>query len=84
VRDVITAGCCFEPIVGNPIVARAFADAQVISNLGDRAGWNDGLLSVLKNDLLLRVATSGQSSNAVSLEVAKSIAQTVLSRLQTP
>jgi len=72
------------PMVSNPIVSRAFADAQMVANLGDRAGWNNGTLSVLKNELLFQVAASGQSSNAASFEVAKSIAQSVLYHLQAP
>jgi hypothetical protein len=69
--------------VNNPIVTSAFADAQVVANLGDQAGWKNGSLSVLKNELLFHVSVTGQSSGATSLNVATSVAHSVLLHLQT-
>jgi hypothetical protein len=72
------------PVVNNPIVMRAFADAQVVANLGDRAGWKNGSLSVLKNELLFQVSVSGEPTDATALNVATSVAQSVLRHVQTP
>jgi hypothetical protein len=71
-------------IVNNPIVTRAFAGAQTVASLGDRAGWQNGSLSVLKNQLLFAVGVSGQPSDSAGLKVATSVAQSVLEHLPTP
>jgi hypothetical protein len=71
-------------IVNNPIVTRAFSEAQAVANLGDRAGWQNGSLAVLKNQMLFNVGVSGQSSDTSSLKVATSVAQSVLQHLPTP
>lgn len=71
-------------IVNNPIVTRAFSEAQLVANLGDKAGWQNGSLSVLKNQLLFNVGVSGQASDASGLKVATSVAQSVLQHLQGP
>jgi len=71
-------------IVNNPMVTRAFSEAQVVANLGDRAGWKNGSLAVLKNQLLFHIGVSGQPSEATGLKVATSVAQSVLEHLQTP
>jgi hypothetical protein len=67
----------------SPVVTHAFADAQIVAGLGDRAGWKNGTLSVLKNELLFQVNPTGQSSDSASLDVAKSIAKSVLQNLNT-
>jgi len=40
-------------------VTRAFADAQVVAGLGDRASWKNGTLSVLKRETLLEITSTG-------------------------
>jgi hypothetical protein len=71
-------------IFNNPIVTRAFSGAQIVANIGDRAGWQTGSLSVLKNELLFHVNISGLPSDATGLKVATSVAQSILQHLQTP
>ncbi len=66
------------PLPNNPIVTRAFADAQVVAGLGDRAGWKNGTLSVLKKEALYEVTATGQPTDAASLHVARAIAQSAL------
>ncbi len=67
----------------NPVVTRAFADAQVVVGLGDRAGWKNGTLSVLKNEMLFAVNVTGQQNDDRSLLVAKSVARAALSHMPT-
>lgn len=62
----------------DPVVTRALADAQVVTGLGDRAGWKNGTLSVLKNEMLYAVTSTGQASDAESLRVSRAVAQSVL------
>jgi hypothetical protein len=64
-------------------VTHAFADAQVVVGLGDRAGWKNGTLSVLKSEALVQVTATGQGSDSQSLEVSKSIATSALTSLDT-
>lgn len=71
------------PMPTNPVVTRAFADAQVVVGLGDRAGWKNGTLSVLKNEALVQVTATGQSSDSESLAVSKAIATSALTKLDT-
>ncbi len=69
--------------VNNPIVSRAFADAQVIADLGDQAGWKNGTLSVLKNELLFQVNVAGQPGDGQALATSKAVARVVLQHVQT-
>ena len=71
------------PMPSNPIVSRAFADAQIVVGLGDRAGWKNGTLSVVKSELLLQVNVTGQPTDAESLKVAKSVAKAALQNMPT-
>jgi hypothetical protein len=69
------------PVPNNPVVTRAFADAQVVVGLGDKAGWKSGTLSVLKNETLFQVNAVGQTTDADSLKAATSIAKVALNNL---
>jgi hypothetical protein len=69
--------------LNNPIVSRVFADAQVVSDLGDRAGWKNGTLSVLKNELLFQVNVAGQPGDGQALAASKAVAKAVLQHMQT-
>jgi hypothetical protein len=71
------------PMPSNPVVTRAFADAQVVVGLGDRAGWKNGTLSVVKNEVLFQVNVTGQPTDAQSLTVAKSVAKAALQNMPT-
>jgi len=71
------------PLPQSALVQRAFADAQVIVGLGDRAGWKNGTLSVLKNETLFQVNATGQSTDSDSLAVCKSVAESALTNLNT-
>jgi hypothetical protein len=71
------------PMPTNPAVTRAFSDAQVVVGLGDKAGWKNGTLSVLKNEALVQVTATGQGSDSESLAVSKSIATSALTNLNT-
>jgi hypothetical protein len=69
------------PVPNNPVVTRAFADAQVVVGLGDKAGWKSGTLSVLKNETLFQVNAVGQTTDADSLKAATSIAKVALNNI---
>ncbi len=71
------------PVVNNPIVDEAFSGAQEISNLGDRAGWKNGVLSVLEGQVLIQVDATGQSSGSQSLAVSKAIARSAIENVKT-
>jgi len=71
------------PVVNNPIVNEAFSGAQEISDLGDRAGWKNGVLSVLKGQVLIQVDATGQSSGSQSLTVSKAIARSAIENVKT-
>ncbi len=71
------------PVVNNPIVNEAFSGAQEISDLGDRAGWKNGVLSVLKGQVLIQVDATGQSSGSQSLAVSKAIARSAIENVKT-
>lgn len=60
------------------MVTRAFADAQVVVGLGDRAGWENGTLSVLKSETLYEITSTGQPTDSESLRVSRAIAQSAL------
>ena len=69
------------PLPANPLVTRAFADAQVVVDLGDEAGWKNGTLSVLKNETLFQVNAVGQATDSDSLKAATAVARTALNHL---
>ncbi len=71
------------PAVNNPIVNEAFSGAQEISDLGDRAGWKNGVLFVLKGQVLMHVDATGQSSDSQSLVVSKAIARSAIENMKT-
>ena len=71
------------PVVNSPIVNDAFSGAEEISDLGDRAGWKNGVLSVLKGQVLLQVDATGQSSGSQSLAVSKAIARSAIENVKT-
>jgi hypothetical protein len=71
------------PMPANPIVTRAFADAQIVVGLGDRASWKNGTLSVVKSELLLQVSVAGQPTGTQSLDVAKAVAKAALQNMPT-
>ncbi len=71
------------PLPPSPVVQHAFADAQIVVGLGDKAGWKNGTLSVLKNETLLQVNATGQSTDSESLTVCKSIAKSALTNINT-
>jgi len=71
------------PLPQSPVVQHAFADAQIVVGLGDKAGWKNGTLSVLKNETLLQVNATGQSTDSDSLAVCKSVAKSALTNLNT-
>jgi hypothetical protein len=71
------------PIPQSPVVQHAFADAQIVVGLGDKAGWKNGTLSVLKNETLLQVNATGQATDSESLTVCKSVAKSALTNINT-
>jgi len=71
------------PLPQSAVVQHAFADAQIVVGLGDKAGWKNGTLSVLKNETLLQVNATGQSSDSESLTVCKSVARSALTNVNT-
>lgn len=64
-----------------PAVTHAFADAQIIVGLGDKAGWKNGTLSVLKNETLLQVSATGEATDSQALKVSKSVAKSALTNM---
>jgi hypothetical protein len=72
------------PMPNNPIVTRAFADAQVVTGLGDKAGWKSGTLSVLKSETLYQVSVSNTGTDPNSGKgVAISVATAALNNTDT-
>ncbi len=71
------------PMPSNPVVTRALADAQIVAGLGDRAGWKNRTLSVVKSELLIQVNVTGQPTDAESLKVATSVAKAALQNMPT-
>lgn len=69
------------PMPSDPAVTRAFADAQTVVDLGDKAGWKSGTLSVLKNETLFQVNAAGQSTDSESLKAATAIAKAALNHV---
>lgn len=68
--------------ISNENVNHMLDDAQEVANLGDRAGWKNGTLTVVKKELLLQVRVDG-SRDSQSLQAAKTIAQTALQHVPT-
>ncbi len=69
--------------LANPLIAQAFSDAQLISGIGDRAGWKDGVLSVLRDRLLFNIRISGSGPNEQRLADAETLARDVVARLES-
>ncbi len=65
-----------------PQFSNAFADAQLISGLGDKASWKDGRLTVLKADMAFQLLVHGSASPA--LDTSEALARDVLYRVATP
>lgn len=65
----------------SPLVTQAFADAQVVAGLGDRAGWKNGTLAVLKNQALFQLTATGQTTDAGSLRLSRALAQSALNHI---
>ncbi len=60
-------------------IADGFNDAQIIGGLGDKAGWKDGRLTVIKADMAFQLFVRGSASPA--LATSESLARDVLTRL---
>ena len=67
--------------VFNSTVTQALEGAQLVAGLGDRAGWKDGWLTVVKNQVAFRLMVSGSGSDANRLAMSENLASSVLSRL---
>ena len=65
-----------------PAFSQAFADAQMLSGLGDKAAWKDGKLTVVKADMAFQLLVQGTHSSA--LATSENLARTVLYHLSTP
>ena len=70
----------------NPLVTRAFADTQVVMNLGDQAGWNPktAALSVLKNETLYQVNITGQPNDDEAKKTAIAVAKIAITNTPVP
>jgi hypothetical protein len=62
-----------------PALSEAFADAQMLSGLGDKAAWKDGKLTVLKADMAFQLLVQGSRSS--TLATSEALARTVLNHL---
>ncbi|MDQ2679709.1 MAG: hypothetical protein M3Y21_01610 [Candidatus Eremiobacteraeota bacterium] len=67
--------------INNPMLSRIFADSQTIAGLGDKAGWKNSALSVLKNDILFNIEIGGPEANAQRLNIATTLARVVITHL---
>ncbi|MDQ6825559.1 MAG: hypothetical protein M3007_08880 [Candidatus Eremiobacteraeota bacterium] len=65
----------------NSKLGGALNDAQMIAGLGDKAAWNNGRLTVLKNEVVFPLQVSSAHSGSSSLGVSEALTQTVLGRL---
>lgn len=65
----------------SPGIMEALSDAQIIAGLGDKAGWKNGALTVLKNEIAFRLVVSGAGSDARRLAISEALARDVLTRL---
>ncbi|MDQ6933329.1 MAG: hypothetical protein M3160_09180 [Candidatus Eremiobacteraeota bacterium] len=61
----------------------AFADAQLISGLGDKAAWKNGWLTVVKDQVAFQLLVQAPAASQSQLEVSQILAQNVLTRLST-
>ena len=61
-------------------VAGAAGTVQEIAGLGDRAGWTDGVLVVLRDSVILKVQLSGTASESNLLAVSELLARSALGR----
>lgn len=59
----------------------AFADAEMISGLGDKAAWKDGRLTVVKADMAFQLLVHSPSP---ALATSEALARDVLYRVGTP
>ena len=61
-----------------PQFSEAFNDAQLISDLGDKASWKDGRLTVVKADMAFQLLVH---STSPALATSETLARDVLNRL---
>ena len=64
-----------------PAFSEAFNDAQLISDLGDKASWKDGRLTVVKADMAFQLLVH---STSPALTTSETLARAVLYHLATP
>ncbi len=62
----------------------AFADAQFISGLGDKAAWKNGWLTVVKDRVAFQLLVQSPAASQSQLQVSQILAQNVLTRLSSP
>jgi hypothetical protein len=53
---------------------------QMITGLGEKAGWSNGLLTVLQNNVLYKVKIGGLASSQLALDASELIARSALNR----
>ncbi|HXM19632.1 MAG TPA: hypothetical protein VN934_12620 [Candidatus Tumulicola sp.] len=53
---------------------------QTITGLGEKAGWANGLLTVLQNNVLYKVKVGGLASSQLALNASELIARGALNR----
>ena len=63
--------------ITSPDVNRILDNAQAVADLGDRAGWKNGTLTVVKHELMLQVRVDA-TQDSQALKAAKTIAHTAL------
>jgi len=61
-------------------VNRTLDDAEAVVNLGDRAGWKSGTLTVVKREFLLQVKVDA-TNHSEALKAAKTVARTAMQHL---
>jgi hypothetical protein len=59
-------------------------EVQYITGLGEKAGWANGLLTVLQNNVLYKVQIGGLATSQLALDASELIARHALNRAQTP
>lgn len=62
-----------------PQLSEAFSDAQMIADLGDKAAWKDGRLTVVKAGMAFQLLV--HASNSPALSTSEVLARAVLARL---
>jgi len=68
---------------GSQLFDRAMSTAgqvQMITGLGEKAGWANGLLTVLQNNVLYKVKVGGLKSSQLALDASELIARGALNR----